>query len=474
MSNLRTIANSRLVDGEKLDNLPNNSLGTFLQDAPVDGKQYARKNSTWDEVVLTGNINWTDIINKPLTFTPSAHTHTKSDITDFPTIPTKTSDLTNDSGFLTSSPVISVAWKTWAVTLVPWDVWLWNVDNTSDLNKPISSLTQTALNNKITGTQTVVTTLGTDHTTIPTSKAVADAMVSAGLGDMLASNNLSDVADITTARTNLDVYSKSEVTSSLSGKANSSHTHTASQITDLQTVLDSKIEADSTDTFTNKTLDDYTNFIHADGIHLRVKATEPLVKWDVIMFVWFNAWEQAIEVERRSNLNVPSIWVIYTASIAAGDFGMAVSNGLFKGINTSAFAEWTILYPDDNWWFTDTNPWWYAQQMAYVVRSHAINWEIMINVWPVYSSAQPYTILYTDSSVNIWNVYSVDATDWPVTLTLNDWNSPWQILTVKKIDSSDNSVFVNNANIDWETSIEISMEWESYDLYWTGFNFIIK
>jgi hypothetical protein len=31
----------------------------------------------------------------------SSHTHTSSDITDFPTIPSKTSDLTNDSGFLT-------------------------------------------------------------------------------------------------------------------------------------------------------------------------------------------------------------------------------------------------------------------------------------------------------------------------------------------------------------------------------------
>lgn len=29
----------------------------------------------------------------------SSHTHAKSDITDFPTIPTKTSQLTNDSGF---------------------------------------------------------------------------------------------------------------------------------------------------------------------------------------------------------------------------------------------------------------------------------------------------------------------------------------------------------------------------------------
>ena len=35
------------------------------------------------------------------------HTHTKSEITDFPTIPTKTSDLTNDSGFLTSHQDLS-------------------------------------------------------------------------------------------------------------------------------------------------------------------------------------------------------------------------------------------------------------------------------------------------------------------------------------------------------------------------------
>jgi len=34
--------------------------------------------------------------------TPLTHNHTKSEITDFPTIPSKTSDLTNDSGFLTS------------------------------------------------------------------------------------------------------------------------------------------------------------------------------------------------------------------------------------------------------------------------------------------------------------------------------------------------------------------------------------
>lgn len=46
--------------------------------------------------------------------------------------------------------VTSVAGKTGAVTLVKADVGLENVDNTSDLDKPISTATQTALNSKIT------------------------------------------------------------------------------------------------------------------------------------------------------------------------------------------------------------------------------------------------------------------------------------------------------------------------------------
>lgn len=76
-----------------------------------------------------------------------SHSHIKSEITDFPTlatvatsglyndlsnkptIPTKISQLTNDSGFITSTPVTSVAGKTGAVTLSKSDVGLGNVEN---------------------------------------------------------------------------------------------------------------------------------------------------------------------------------------------------------------------------------------------------------------------------------------------------------------------------------------------------------
>lgn len=57
---------------------------------------------------------------------------------------------------LQAAPVTSVATKTGAVTLIKGDVGLGNVDNTSDLNKPISTATQTALNGKANASHTHV------------------------------------------------------------------------------------------------------------------------------------------------------------------------------------------------------------------------------------------------------------------------------------------------------------------------------
>ena len=62
--------------------------------------------------------------------------------------------------YITSGAVDSVAGKTGVVTLVKGDVGLGNVDNTSDLNKPVSTATQIALNGKVnnTGNETIAGT----------------------------------------------------------------------------------------------------------------------------------------------------------------------------------------------------------------------------------------------------------------------------------------------------------------------------
>lgn len=86
--------------------------------------------------------------------------------------------------------VISVAARTGAVVLTKTDVGLANVDNTSDVNKPVSTATQTALNLKanlaspaLTGTPTAPTaTAGTNTTQLATTAFVTAAVTAGGSG----------------------------------------------------------------------------------------------------------------------------------------------------------------------------------------------------------------------------------------------------------------------------------------------------
>jgi len=99
---------------------------------------------------------------------------------------------------------------------------LGNVDNTSDLNKPISTAAQTALNGKaliasptftgtvtaptlVSGTVTLPNTNGTNGQVLTTngSGTASWTTLSVGSGDLVSTNNLSDVSNAATARTNL-------------------------------------------------------------------------------------------------------------------------------------------------------------------------------------------------------------------------------------------------------------------------------
>ena len=71
-----------------------------------------------------GQVNWSDILNKP-TFATVATSGSYNDLSDKPTIPTKTSQLTNDSGFITSNALNGYATETWVgqqgyLTSVAW------------------------------------------------------------------------------------------------------------------------------------------------------------------------------------------------------------------------------------------------------------------------------------------------------------------------------------------------------------------
>ena len=87
------------------------------------------------------NVDNTSDADKPISSATQTALNAKYDASN-------PSNYVNAAGAAAAAPVQSVAGKTGIVTLDKTDVGLSNVDNTSDLNKPISTATQTALNGK--------------------------------------------------------------------------------------------------------------------------------------------------------------------------------------------------------------------------------------------------------------------------------------------------------------------------------------
>ncbi len=116
--------------------------------------------------------------------------------------------------YITSGAVDSVAGKTGVVTLVKGDVGLGNVDNTSDLDKPVSTATQTALDLKanlanpaLTGAPTAPTAATATNTTQLATTAFVQAVNTAGTAIAASA------AKLTTAR-------NIALTGAVSGNAN--------------------------------------------------------------------------------------------------------------------------------------------------------------------------------------------------------------------------------------------------------------
>lgn len=152
--------------------------GGGISEAPTDGQQYGRQSSAWS--VVTPNPTWSTLTGKPATFPPTLPI-LESDVTNLVT------DLGNKEPKITGGTA-SQYWrgdKSWQ-TLDKAAVGLTNVDNTSDVSKPVSTATQNALNLKadlaspvFSGNPTAPTaTAGTSTTQIATTAFVtaADAL----------------------------------------------------------------------------------------------------------------------------------------------------------------------------------------------------------------------------------------------------------------------------------------------------------
>ena len=136
MNSLITSINALYDNLSTLSTQTTNSLS--LKEDKSNLKALAYKNGLTKEEVGLGNADNTSDLNKPIsTATQNAldlkadkselFSKNYNDLTNKPTIPTKTSQLTNDSGYLTK---VSKS-----------DVGLGNVDNTADANKSVKYAT---------------------------------------------------------------------------------------------------------------------------------------------------------------------------------------------------------------------------------------------------------------------------------------------------------------------------------------------
>ncbi len=99
-----------------------------------------------DSNFSTFSGNYSDLNGKPDLFDGNYNS-----LTNKPIIPTRTSELLNDSGYMTEYTEIDPTVPDWArtpnkPTYTKEEIGLSNVDNTSDADKPISTATQTAIN----------------------------------------------------------------------------------------------------------------------------------------------------------------------------------------------------------------------------------------------------------------------------------------------------------------------------------------
>ena len=138
-----------------------------------------------------------------------------------------------------------------------------------------------------------------------------------------------------------------------------------------QKVINTDVTSDNVRTLTNKTINDVSNHVGANHVHYKVKATEDLVKGDVVKITGYNLGEDATEVAKVTSATDTAFGVA-ECSIPNGTFGKIVQNGTVDDLDTSAYTEGTILYSNGAGGFTDVKPTTGSYQaLAIVLKSNA-------------------------------------------------------------------------------------------------------
>ncbi len=122
-------------------------------------------------------------------------------------------------------------------------------------------------------------------------------------------------------------------------------------------------------------ISDGTNWheVGGDSINVYCKATETLVKGDIVKVTGFNLGQEVVEIAKVASASDVAFGIV-EADIANGALGYVINTGLIEDVNTVAFAIGNILYPNTSGGLTTTKPTsGNYQAVAFVLRAHASN-----------------------------------------------------------------------------------------------------
>ena len=163
--------------------------------------------------------------------------------------------------------------------------------------------------------------------------------------------------------------------------------------------------------------------------------------------------------------------------------GAEVNN--ISDVNATDLTDWwdTSLHTHDWRYYTQTETdtllsWKQVTLVSWTniktINGISVLWSGNITIsWWGGTSTLTYSAISTSQTASVWVYYGVTCSNSDITLTIPDWTSIWDTISVKKLDNTSYWVILS-WNIEIDTSYTLGLQFESIDLYWNWTYYLIK